>query len=194
MNDLKAITEINEEIKIIISVAENNSLIAANAMLAASQRAANAGSRDMVAYELRVYSEKMTAAMQALSALVNWQAEINASKQRRRHNLALLNNAGACGELARACIAPIYISNRTDVTEIERFIVSQVHDLLLTVRRTEKQCATSLLIARSTDIESAPEDAMTPALRRIVQDVEAAICDIAVRVNKLESRLTEAGL
>lgn len=194
MNELKAITEINEEIKSIISVAENNSMTAANAMLAARQPPANAESYDMVAYELRVYSEKMTAAMQALSALINWQAEINASKQRRRHNLALLNNAGACNELVQACIAPIYISNRTDVTEIERFIVSQVRDLLLTIRRTGKQCITGLLIARSTDIERAGKGAMTPALRQVVQDVEAVICGIAVRVNRLESRLAEVGL
>jgi len=194
MNELKAITEINEEIKSIISVAESNSATATNAMLAARQKDRNVDSCDIVAYELRMYSEKMTAAMQALSALINWQAEINASKQRRRQNLALLSNAGAGYELVQACIAPIYISSRTDVTEIEQFIVSQVQDLLLTIRRTGKQCITGLLIARSADIETAHKGAMTPALRQVVQDVEVVICDIAVRVNKLESRLAEVGL
>lgn len=165
MNELNDITEINREIRTIVSAAENIGRTAANAMLVAKQADINAEGFNMVARELRMYSERMSAAMQGLSGLVDWQAEVNASKRRQ-----------------------------ADIDEVEQLITSQVRDLKATVKRAGKQCASGLMIARLASLEAAYEGAMTPVLRQIAQEVEVVIDNIAERVRKLESRLTEVGL
>jgi hypothetical protein len=59
MNELKAIAEINEEIKSIVYAAENISLTATNAMLVDRQAGINALGFSVVARELRMFSEIM---------------------------------------------------------------------------------------------------------------------------------------
>lgn len=194
MSEVKAIAKINREIKNIVSVAENLSLTAADAMLAARQAGGNVEGFTMVVRELRMFSDQITAAMQGLSELIHWQLEINATKRHQVRRLDVLVKAGEGGGLAQARIAPACLRNQADIDEIERLIVSQVRDLQMTMRRTGKQCATGLTIARSASLEAAYGSAMTPLLRQIAQDVEAVVGTITVRVNKLEAQLAEIGL
>jgi hypothetical protein len=193
MNELKTIVEINEEIKRIIYAAENISLTATNAMLVARQTGINAVGFSVVARELRMFSENMTVAMQGLSKLIYRQVTITASKRHRSRNVALLSQAGAHGELAQTRIASACKRSQADVDALEQLIAGMLYELQITIRRTAKQCATGLVIARSASIEAAHGGVMTPVLRQIAQDVEDSVGNIAERVKKLESRLAEAG-
>lgn len=194
MNELRAIVEINEEIKSIVYAAENISLTAINAMLVAKQAGENAVGFNVVARELRMFSEKMAIAMQGLSRLIYRQVEFTASKQRRLRSVALLKRTGTYGKLARASIAPAYMRSQAEVDEMGRLIAGMLRELQITMRRTAKQCSTGLVIARSAGIEAAYGGAMSPVLRQIAQGVEEVVGNIDARVKKLESRLIEAGL
>ncbi|WP_040579709.1 hypothetical protein [Methylobacter tundripaludum] len=191
MNELKAIAAINEEIKSIVYAAENISLTATNGMLVARQAGINAVGFSVVARELRMFSEKMAAAMQELAKLIYRQVVVTASKRHRSRSVVLFARTGAYGELAQARIAPAYARSQADVDEMERLIAGMLRELQITMRRTAKQCATGLVIARSAGIEAAHGGAMTPVLRQIAQGVEDVVGNIAERVRKLESRLTE---
>ncbi|WP_050897736.1 hypothetical protein [Methylobacter tundripaludum] len=177
MNELKAIAAINEEIKSIVYAAENISLTATNAMLVARQAGTNAVGFSVVARELRTFSENMATAMQSLSGLIDWQVEVSAGSERNKD-----------------FFAPACVDAQADRDEIEQLIVSQVCELQIRVMRTAKQCATGLLIAQSVDMETSPGGTMTLELRRITQEVEERVGNIALSVRKLESRLAEAGL
>lgn len=194
MNELKAIAEINEEIKSIVSAAENISLAATNAMLVARQAGINAIGFSVVARELRIFSEKMAIAMQGLSGLIYRQVEITANKRHRQRSLALLIQTGAYSALAESHIATTCVRSQTAADEMEQVVASLVRELQLTISRTGKQCTTGLVIARSAGIEAAHGGAMTPVLRQIAQSVEEVVSHIAVRVKKLEARLTEVRL
>jgi hypothetical protein len=195
MNELKAIAEINEEIKSIVHAAQNVSLTATNAMLVARQAGVNAVGFSVVARELRLFSEKMAAAMDELSKLVYRKVLLTASKSHRARNMALLGQAGAYGQLANARIGAAYACSQADVRDMEQLNADMMRELRTTVKRTAKQCATGLVIARSAGIEAAHGGAMTKVLRQIAQDVENEVVDhIAGRIKKLEARLTEAGL
>jgi len=175
MNEPKATEKINEEIKNIVSIAESVSLTAAKAMREAAQAGIDAAGFNLVARELQMFSEKIADAMQSLSGLIDWQIEVNAGRYHR-----LQSRASASGQ--------------ADVDEIEQLIASQACELQIRMRRTAKQCAIGLLIARSDEMEDVYDGAMTPELYRITQDVEEVIGHIALRVTKLESRLAAAGL
>ncbi len=194
MNELKAIAEINEEIKSIVYAAENISLTATNAMLVARQAGINAVGFSVVARELRMFSEKMATAMQGLSELIYRQVLITAGRRHRSRSVVLLTKAGSYGELAQTRIAPACARSQADVDEMERLIAGMLRDLQIAMKRTAKQCATGLVIARSAGIEAAHGGAMTPVLRQIAYGVEEVVVNIAARVKKLESRLKEAGL
>jgi hypothetical protein len=193
MNELKAIVEINEEIKNIVYAAENISLTATNAMLVARQAGINAVGFNVVARELRIFSEKMATAMQELSKQIYRQVMVTASKRHRSRSVVLLTQAGSHGELAQTRIASACARSQADIDEMEQLIASMLRELQITMKRTAKQCSTGLVIARSAGIEAAHGGAMTPVLRQIAQGVEDVVDNITVRVKKLESRLTEAG-
>ncbi|HEY8158831.1 MAG TPA: hypothetical protein VIF10_09020 [Methylobacter sp.] len=182
MNELKAIEEINEEIKSIVSVAESISLTAVDAMLEAAGTGINVVGFSLVARELQMFREKIATAMQSLSGLIYWQAEVNAGKHHRAQIRDFLTQAHA-----------VPISGQADVDEIEQLIVKQVCELQIRMMRTAKQCETGLLIARSGDTEEA-QDAMPPEMQQITQNVEEVVGSIALRIEKLESQLAEAGL
>jgi len=194
MNELQAIVEINEEIKGIVYAAENISLTATNAMLVARQAGTNAVGFSVVARELRMFSEKMTAAMQVLSTLIYRQVVLAASKRHRSHSVVLLARAGSYGDLAQTRIAPACARSQADVAKMERLIAEMSRELQIAIRRTAKQCATGLVIARSASIEAAHGGAMTPVLRQIAQGVEEVVVTIAKQVKKLELQLTKAGI
>ena len=194
MNELKAIAEINEEIKSIVCAAENISLAATNAMLVARQAGINAIGFSVVARELRIFSEKMAIAMQGLSGLIYRQVEITANKRHRQRSLALLIQTGAYSSLAESHIATTCGRSQAAADAMEQVLASLVRELQLTISRTGKQCTTGLVIARSAGIEAAHGGAMTPVLRQIAHNVEEVVSHIAVRVKKLEARLTEVRL
>jgi methyl-accepting chemotaxis protein len=194
MNELKAISEINEEIKDIVSVAESISLTATNAMLVAKQTGAYASGFTMVARELRAYSERMTAALQELSKLIYWQVEVNATKRHRVRKQNLLSKTGTYGELAQTRINLACTRGLLELDEIERLIVTQVRDLQLMVKRAGKQCTTGLVIARSACIEAAYGGDMALVLSQIAHDVEEVVHTLSRRVMRLELRLSEIGL
>lgn len=194
MNELKAIAEINEEIKSIVSAAENISLAATNAMLVARQAGINAIGFSVVARELRIFSEKMAIAMQGLSGLIYRQVEVTANKRHRQRSLALLVQTGAYSKSAESHIAATCGRSQAAADAMAQVVASLVRELQLTISRTGKQCTTGLVIARSAGIEAAHGGAMTPVLRQIAQSVEEVVSHIAVRVKKLEARLTEVRL
>jgi DNA-directed RNA polymerase specialized sigma subunit len=194
MNELKAIAETNEEIKSIMHAAESISLTATNAILLANQAGANAVGFSVVARELRMFSEKMATAMQGLSELIYRQVVATAGKRHRVRNVDLLNKAGSYGGLAETRIAAACVRSQVQVDERERLIASLMYELQVTMKRIEKQCATGLVIARSAGIEAAHGGSMMESLRLIAVIVSEVTDNIFMRVKKLESRLTEAGL
>jgi hypothetical protein len=183
MNELSAIEKINEEIKSIVSVAENISLTATEAMREATQAGINAVGFTLIARELRVFSEKTADGMESLSWLIEWQVAVNAGKRYREESR---------GILVQAYADPSSADVQTD--EAEQLIVSQVCDLQVGMMRTAKQCTTGLLIARSVDMQTSPGGTMTLELHRIMQEMEEVIGNVSLRVSNLESQLTEAGL
>lgn len=182
MNELKAIEEINEEIKSIVSVAESICLNATDAMLKAGGTDINAVGFGLVVRELQMFREKIATAMQSLSGLIYWQAEVNAGK----HHRPQIEDSPAQAHAA-------LVSGQASVDEIEQLIVRQVCELQIRMMRTARQCETGLLIARSGDMEAA-QDVMPPEMQQITQDVEEVVGGIALRIKKLELRLAEAGL
>jgi hypothetical protein len=194
MNELKTIVEINEEIQGIVNAAENISLTATNAMLAARQAGINAVGFSVVARELRVFSEMMAAAMHGLSTQIYRLVMVTASKRHHSRSVVLLTQAGSHGELAQARIAPACARSQADIDDMEQLIAGMLRELQITMKRTSRQCATGLVIARSAGIEAAHGGAMTPALRQIARSAEDVVGNIIIRVKNLESRLTEAGL
>jgi hypothetical protein len=192
MNELKAIAEINEEIKSIVHAAENISLTATNAMLVSRQAGNNAVGFSVVARELRLFSEKMATAMQGLSGLLYRQIVATAGKRHRLRNMNSLIKAGTHSKLAQTSIASACARSQADIDEMEQLVTSLMRELQITMRRTGKQCTTGLVIARSAEIEAAHGGVMTPALRLIAQDMENVVGNIAMGVRKLESRLTGA--
>ncbi|MDI1276169.1 hypothetical protein [Methylobacter sp.] len=186
MNELKAIAEINEKIKSIGYTAENISLIATNAMLVARQAGINAVGFSVVAHELRMFSEKMAIAMKGLGGLIYQQVIATARKRHKVRNMGLLDKAGTYGELAQSRIAPACARSQADVDESSKLIASLLCGLRITMRRTGKQCATGLVIARSAHIEAAHGGVMTPVLRQIAQGVEDAVGKLVMRVSELE--------
>ncbi|HEY8158830.1 MAG TPA: hypothetical protein VIF10_09015 [Methylobacter sp.] len=194
MNELKAIAEINQEIKSIVHAAGNISLTATNAILIARQAGINAVGFSVVARELRMFSEKIATAMQELSGLIYQQVVAIAGKRHRLRSLDKLNTTGAYGGLAQTRIAPACARSQADVDEIEQFITSLMHGLQVMIKRIQKQCAGGLVIARSAGIEAAYGGAMVTVLRQIAQTVENVIDNIVMRVKSLELRLTEAVL
>jgi len=194
MNELKAIAEINKEIKSIVYAAENISLTATNAMLVARQAGFNAVGFSVVARELRMFSEKMAMAMQELSKLIYRQVLVTANKRNRLRSVTTLTRTASYGDLAQLRIASASARSQADVDEMERLIASTLRELQVAMKRTAKQCATGIVIARSAAIEAAHGGAMTAVLRQIAQGVEGVVDTIAERVGKLEVRLKEAGI
>ena len=191
MNELKAIAEINEEIKGIVYAAENISLTATNAILVARQAGINAVGFSVVARELRMFSENMAMAMQGLLGLIYRQVVATASKRRRAHSANLLTQAGTYGELAQTRIAPACARSQADVNKVEQLIASLVRELQVTMKRIEKQCATGLVIARSAGIEAAHGRSLAEVLRQIALVVTEVTDNIVVRVKTLQLRQTK---
>lgn len=191
MNELKAIAETNEEIKGIVYAAENISLTATNAILVARQAGINAVGFSVVARELRMFSENMAMAMQGLSGLIYRQVVATASKRRRAHSVNLLTQAGTYGELAQTRIAPACVRSQADVDEMERRIEDMSHELQVSMKRIEKQCATGLVIARSAGIEAAHGRSLAEVLRQIALVVTEVTDNIVVRVKTLQLRQTK---
>ncbi|MGZ4959826.1 MAG: hypothetical protein ACXV7J_11265 [Methylomonas sp.] len=183
MSELKAIEEINEEIKNIVSVVESISLNATDAMLKAGGAGINIVGFSLVARVLQMFREKISTAMQSLSGLIDWQAEVNAGKHHRAQIKDFLTEPHT-----------VPVSGQADVEEIEQLIVRQVCELQIRMIRTVKQCETGLLIARSGEMEEGQDNAMPPEMQRITQNVEEAVGSIALRIKKLELQLAEAGL
>lgn len=192
MNELKAIAEINQEIKSIVYAAGNISLTATNAILVANQAGANAVGFSVVARELRMFSEKMTIAMHGLSGLIYQQVAATAGKRHLARNLDLLNKAGAYGGLSQTRITHACVRSQANVDEMERFIGNLMHGLQVTMKRIEKQCATGLVIARSAAIEAAYGGSMTEVLHMISLVVTEVTDNIFMRVKELETRLKGA--
>jgi hypothetical protein len=185
MNGLKVIEDVNEEIKNIVSAAEDISLTANNAMLEIRRGGINAVGFSLVARELQMFSEKMVIAMHSLSGLIYWQVDVNVGKHHWEQNRDFLSQAP---------IAQVCACRQPDEDETEQLIVSQVCELQIRMMRTAKLCATGLLIARSVDMDAPPDGTMTVELHRITQDVEKVVGNIALRIRNLESRLIEAGI
>ena len=194
MNELRAIAEINQEIKAIVYAAGNISLTATNAILIANQAGRNAVGFCVVARELRMFSEKMAIAMHGLSGLIYQQVAATAGKRHLAHNLGLLNKVGDYGGLAQTRIAPACARSQADLDEMERFITHLMQGLQVTITGIEKQCATGLVIARSAGIEAAYGGSMAEVLHMISLIVTDVTDTIFMHVKKLESRLIEAAL
>ncbi|MDD5216248.1 MAG: hypothetical protein PHQ03_12045 [Methylococcales bacterium] len=191
MNELKIIAEINEEIKKIIDLAEDISLTATNAILIARQAGSNAVGFSVVARELRMFSDKIATAMQELSQLIYQQVSITATKRNRLRSVLKLNQASARHELAQTRLASACVRSQSEVDEMERVISNILKSLQIAMKRTVKQCASGMVIARSAGIESAHGGEMTIALRQVAQSVENVVNNIAIRIKKLGIQLTE---
>ncbi len=191
MNELKIIAEINEEIKRIIDLAEDISLTATNAILIARQAGSNAVGFSVVARELRMFSDKIATAMQELSQLIYQQVSITATKRNRLRSVLKLNQASAHHELAQMRLAAACVRSQSEVDEMENVISGILNALQIAMKRTVKQCASGMVIARSAGIESAHGGEMTFALRQVAQSVESVVNNIAIRIKKLGIQLTE---
>lgn len=191
MNELKAISEINEEIKRIIDLAEDISLTATNAILVARQAGTNAVGFSVVARELRMFSDKIAVAMQELSKLIYQQVSITAIKRKRLRNVIKLNQASAHHELAKTRLEFACERSQSEVDEMEDVISGILKSLQIAMKRTVKQCASGMVIARSAGIESAHGGEMTLALRQVAQSVEDVVNSITMRIKNLGLQLTE---
>jgi len=188
MNELQIIAKINEEIKRIIDLAEDISLTATNAILVARQAGSNAVGFSVVARELRMFSDKIAKAMQELSKLIYQQVSITATKRNRLRSVIKLNQASTSHELAKTRLE--FACERSQ-SEMEIAISSILKSLQIAMKRTVKQCASGMVIARSAGIESAHGGEMTLALHQVAQSVEDIVNNIAMRIKNLGIQLTE---
>lgn len=193
MNELKNIAEINEEIKHIITLAEDISLTATNAILVARQAGVNAVGFSVVARELRLFSEKIALEMQTLSQLIYKQVILTATKRHKLRNLTTLNKASANYEITQTYLATACIQGQVDLDAIEQRVAEIVILLRTAIKRIIKQCASGIVIVRSAEIESAHGGTMTFALRQVAHDIEGFVSRITVQIKKLEKHLMESG-
>lgn len=193
MNELKNIAEINEEIKHIITLAEDISLTATNAILVARQAGVNAVGFSVVARELRLFSEKIALEMQTLSQLIYQQVILTATKRHKLRNLTALNKASANYEITQTYLATACIQGQVDLDAIEQRVAEIVILLRTAIKRIIKQCASGIVIVRSAEIESAHGGTMTFALRQVAHDIEGFVSRITVQIKKLEKHLMESG-
>ena len=191
MNELKVIANINEEIKRIIDLAEDISLTATNAILVARQAGSNAVGFSVVARELRMFSDKIAKAMQELSQLIYQQVAITATKRNRLRSVIKPNQASALNELAKTRLASACECSQSEIDEMESVISGILNSLQIAMKRTVKQCASGMVIARSAGIESAHGGEMTLALHQVAQSVEDIVNNIAMRIKNLGIQLTE---
>ena len=191
MNELKVIAKINEEIKRIIELAEEISLAATNAILIARQAGSNAVGFSVVARELRMFSDKIAVAMQALSELIYQQVVITATKQKRLRNVIKLNQASEHNESAKILLETARVSCQKEISEMETAISGILKSLRIAMKRTVKQCASGMVIARSAEIESAHGGEMTVELRQVARSVEDVVHNITIRIKQLEIELTK---
>lgn len=191
MNELKVIAKINEEIKRIIELAEEISLAATNAILIARQAGSNAVGFSVVARELRMFSDKIAVAMQALSELIYQQVVITATKQKRLRNVIKLNQASEHSESAKILLETARVSCQKEISEMETAISGILKSLRIAMKRTVKQCASGMVIARSAEIESAHGGEMTVELRQVARSVEDVVHNITIRIKQLEIELTK---
>lgn len=189
MNELKVIAEINEEIKRIIDLAEDISLTATNAILVARQAGSNAVGFSVVARELRLFSDKITLAMQSLSELIYQQVVITATKRNRLRSVFKLNQASTHNELAKMLLEAACAGCQSEVNEMENTIAEILKALRIAMKRAVKQCASGMVIARSAEIESAHGGDMTIQLRQVAHSVEDVVHNITVRIKQLEIEL-----
>lgn len=191
MSELQLIAAANEEIKIIVGGAESISLISVNAMLVARQAGSHAVGFGVVARELRTSSERMAAAMLGLSSLIGQLVLATARSRSRSRRLNSLLATGRCSPQAQASLGAACQRSQDDLAIVARNVAALRHELGNVIRRTGKQCASGMVLARSATIEAAYGGALQQVLRQIAVGVETSIADLAAHIRTLQSRLQE---
>lgn len=191
MSELELIAAANEEIKSIVRVAENISLISVNAILVARQAGGNAVGFGVVARELRMSSERMAAAMLGLSSLIGRLVTATARSRSQTRRLNSLKATGRCSQQALAAIFAAGQRSQTALSAMAKGTAVMRHDLLGVIGRTGKQCAVGMVIARSATIEAAYGGAMQAVLRQIAVDVETSIGDLSTHIHTLKTQMQE---
>lgn len=191
MSELQLIAAANEEIKSIVRVAENISLISVNAILVARQAGGNAVGFGVVARELRMSSERMAAAMLGLSSLICRLVVATARGRSQTRHMNSLNATGRCSQQAQVFIDVACQRSQADLSVMAESVAALAHELRSVIVRTGKQCAVGMVIARSATIEAAYGGAMQPVLRQIAVGVEASIRDLSAHIHTLQTQMQE---
>ena len=191
MSELQLIAAANEEIKSIVGVAENISLISVNAMLVARQAGGHAVGFGVVARELRMNSERMAAAMLGLSSLICRLVVAMARSRNQTRRLSGLNATGRCSQQAQASISVACQRSQADLSAMAKGVAALRHELLSVISRTGKQCAVGMVIARSATIEAAYGAAMQAVLRQIAVGVETSIGQLSTHIHTLKTQMQE---
>jgi len=191
-SDLTLIARASEQIKHVRRLAEDISLIATNAMLVARRAGEHAIGFRVVARELRITSDRMAAAMQALTALIHplvlAVARCRGAIQRTRS----LEMAADTGEMARRTIGEALRDSRQRTCLCLSNIRTMTHQLDTAIRRTGRQCDDGIVIARAAAIEAAYGGSMQTLLSQIARNFEASIAELADRIRSLRLQLKAA--
>lgn len=191
MTELQLIAAANEEIKSIVGVAENISLISVNAMLVARQAGGHAVGFGVVARELRMSSERMAAAMLGLSSLIGRMVTATARSRSQTRHMNTLNATGRCSQQAQVSIDVACQRSQADLSTVAKSVAALAHELRSIIVRTGKQCAVVMVIARSATIEAAYGGAMQAVLRQIAVGVEASISQLSTHIHTLQTQMQE---
>jgi hypothetical protein len=145
----------------------------------------------VVARELRMSSERMSATMLGLSSLIGRLVEATARSRSRTRRLNSLNATGQHSRQAQASIHAACQRSQEYLSAVAKSVVALRHELRGIIGRTGKQCAVGVVIARSATIEAAYGGAMQQVLRQIAVGVEASISELSAHIHTLQVQLQE---
>jgi hypothetical protein len=191
MNELKRLAKLNEDIKCVLTIAEDISLIAVNAMLVARQAGDRAVGFGVATRELRSTSDRMATAMLSLASLTCQLVFAAARGRSLARRIATLSTAGKGGAQAGTLIAPACSRRQNELSDCATSIKALVHQITGVIRSTGKQCASGMLITRCATIEAAYGGTMQPLLSQISQRFEASIAALSAYIHALQEQLKD---
>lgn len=188
-SELGSVAEVQEEIKVIVAMAESVSLTATNALLVAKRAGKSSVGFSVVARELRRFAENLGSAMSALSLRIYGLVGAVASKMQRVRQMGKLCAACTGGAQGQRWIAEACGRSRGDLeAHVERLGVLE-RAVSAALAQAEKQCVMGMAVGRAARIEAAYGGAHEAVLRQISAEVEESISGILSRIRRLKAML-----
>lgn len=188
-SELGSVAEVQEEIKLIVALAESVSLTATNALLVAKRAGTSSVGFSVVARELRRFAENLGLAMASLSLRIYGLVGAVASKMQRVRQMGKLCAACTAGTQGQRWIADACSRSRDELEAHVERLGALEGSVSAALAQAERQCVMGVVVGRAARIEAAYGGAHEGVLRQISADVDESISDIMGRIRRLKAML-----